>query len=172
MGIKLADLHIHLGFPYSSAGKESTCKAGNLGLTPGLGRSPGEGRDYVFQCSGLENATDCVVHGAARSHTHLSDFHKNPTHRKPLLLLLLCLAWVHSQSQNLCHFEVDSHFRLRPGPLLNALQPSWKKGPFFLGCPPPPAPSCQSCPLTVDQRSLSTSQTLQGLPDPGQSRHH
>ena len=99
-------------------------------------------------------------------------FTRTPPHRKPLLLLLLCLAWVHSQSQNLCHFQVHIHFWLRPGPLLNAPQPNWKKGPFFLGCPPPPAPSCQSRPLTVDQRSLSTSQTLQGLPDPGQSLHH
>ena len=31
-----------LGFPYGSAGKESTCNAGDLGSTPGLGRSPGE----------------------------------------------------------------------------------------------------------------------------------
>ena len=31
------------GFPYSSIGKESACKAGDSGLIPGLGRSPGEG---------------------------------------------------------------------------------------------------------------------------------
>ena len=35
-----------VGFPDSSIGKESTCNAGNLGLTPGLGRSPGEGKGY------------------------------------------------------------------------------------------------------------------------------
>ena len=33
----------NLGFPYSSVGKESACNAGDLGLIPGLGKSPGEG---------------------------------------------------------------------------------------------------------------------------------
>ena len=42
-----------LGFPGGSAGKESTCSAGDLGLIPGLGRSPGEGNGYPLQCSGL-----------------------------------------------------------------------------------------------------------------------
>ena len=40
-----------MGFPGSSAGKESACKAGGPGLIPGLGRSPGEGIGYPFQCS-------------------------------------------------------------------------------------------------------------------------
>ena len=34
------------GFPCGSAGKESTCNVGDLGLIPGLGRSPGEGKGY------------------------------------------------------------------------------------------------------------------------------
>ena len=38
-----------------SAGKESACDAGDLGLTPGLGRSPGEGKGYPLQSSDLEN---------------------------------------------------------------------------------------------------------------------
>ena len=33
----------NLGFPDSSAGKESACNAGDPGLIPGLGRSPGKG---------------------------------------------------------------------------------------------------------------------------------
>ena len=37
-----------LGFPGSSAGKESGCNAGNLGLSPRLGRSPGEGNSYLL----------------------------------------------------------------------------------------------------------------------------
>ena len=115
---------------------------------------------------------DCIVHGVARSHTQLSNFHKTPPHRKRLLLLLLCLAWVHSQSQNLCHFQVHSRFRLRPGPLLNALQPSWKKGLFFLGRPPHLLPAVRATPSQWTRGSLSTSQTLQGLPDPGRSCHH
>ena len=40
-----------LGFPHSSAGKESTCNARDPGSIPGLGRSPGEGIGYLFQCS-------------------------------------------------------------------------------------------------------------------------
>ena len=39
------------GFPDSSVGKESTCNAGDLGLIPGLGRSPGEGIGYPLQYS-------------------------------------------------------------------------------------------------------------------------
>jgi len=40
-----------LGFPGSSAGKESTCNAGDHDLIPGLGRSPGEGTGYTLQYS-------------------------------------------------------------------------------------------------------------------------
>ena len=47
---------------------------GDLALIPGLGRSPGEGKGYPFQCSGLENSMDCIVHGFAKSRTRLSDF--------------------------------------------------------------------------------------------------
>ena len=64
-----------MGFPGGSAGKEFACNAGDLGLIPGLGRSPGEGKGYIPQNSGLENSMDCIVHGVARSRTRLSDFH-------------------------------------------------------------------------------------------------
>ena len=47
-----------LGFPCGSAGKESACNAGNLGLTPGLGRSPGEGISYPLQYSCPENSRE------------------------------------------------------------------------------------------------------------------
>ena len=46
------------GFPDSSVGKESTCNAGDLGLTSGLGRSPGEGKGYPLWYAGLENSMD------------------------------------------------------------------------------------------------------------------
>ena len=46
------------GFFCGSAGKESTCNAGDLGSVPGLGRSPGEGKGYPLQDSGLENSMD------------------------------------------------------------------------------------------------------------------
>ena len=61
--------------PCGSAGKESTCNAGDLGSIPGLGRSPGEGKGYPLQYSGLENSTACIVHGVAKSRTGLNDFH-------------------------------------------------------------------------------------------------
>ena len=55
--------------PGSSAGKESTCNAGDLGLIPGLGRSPGEGKGYPLQYSGLKNSMDYTVHEVAESDT-------------------------------------------------------------------------------------------------------
>ena len=66
-----------LGLPCGSAGKESACNAGILGLIPGLGRSPGEGKGYPLQYSGLENSMDYTVHGVAKSQTLLSDLKKN-----------------------------------------------------------------------------------------------
>ena len=69
---------VFLGFPGDSDGKESACNVGNLGLIPGLGRSPGGGRGNPRQYSCLEN-----LHGqrslkgyspwVAKSQTRLSD---------------------------------------------------------------------------------------------------
>ena len=56
-----------MGFPCGSACKESACNVGDLGWIPGLGRSPGEGKGYPLQYSGLENSMDCMVHGVAKS---------------------------------------------------------------------------------------------------------
>ena len=63
------------GLPCGSAGKESTCNVGDLGSIPGLGRSPGEGKGYPLQYSGLEKSMDCRVHGVTKSWTQLSNFH-------------------------------------------------------------------------------------------------
>ena len=57
------------GFPGGSAGKEPPCNARDLGSIPGLGRSPGEGKGYPLQDSGLENPTDRIVHEVAESDT-------------------------------------------------------------------------------------------------------
>ena len=46
---------VSLGFPCGSAGKESACNAGDLGLVPGLGRSPGGGHGNPLHYSCLEN---------------------------------------------------------------------------------------------------------------------
>ena len=63
------------GFPGGSAGKEFTCNVGDLGLIPGLGRSPGEGNGYPLQYSGLENSMNCIGHRVTKSQTGLSNFH-------------------------------------------------------------------------------------------------
>ena len=60
---------------YSSVGKESVCNSRDPGLIPGSGRSPGEGKGYPLQYSGLENSMDCVGRGIIKSRTRLSDFH-------------------------------------------------------------------------------------------------
>ena len=52
---EVMELGLPLGFPRSSAGEESACNAGDLGLIPGLERSSREGKDYPLQYSGLEN---------------------------------------------------------------------------------------------------------------------
>ena len=44
-------------------------------MIPGLGRSPGEGKGYLLQYSGLENSMECIVHGVAKRWTRLSNFH-------------------------------------------------------------------------------------------------
>ena len=59
--------------------KASARDAEDLGLTPGLGRSPGEGNGNLLQYSCLENSMDgeawwATVHGVAKSQTRLSDF--------------------------------------------------------------------------------------------------
>ena len=53
------------GFPDSLVGKELACNAGDSGSIPGLGRSPGEGKGYPLQYSGLENSMGPQV---AKSH--------------------------------------------------------------------------------------------------------
>ena len=60
-----------MDFPGCSDGKELVCNAGDPGLTPGLGRSPGEGNGNPPQHSCLENpmargAWQATVHGIAK----------------------------------------------------------------------------------------------------------
>ena len=57
------------GFPGGSVGKESAYNAGDPSSIPRLGRSPGERKGYPLQYSGLENSTDCIVHGVTKSQT-------------------------------------------------------------------------------------------------------
>ena len=71
-----------VGFPGGSDGKELAWNAGDLGLIPGSGRSPGE---FPLQYSCLENPMDrgtwrATVQRVAKSQTWLSDYHTH-THR-------------------------------------------------------------------------------------------
>ena len=81
------------GFPDSSVGTESTCSVRDLGSIPGLGISPGEGKGYPLQYSGLENSMDCIVYGVAKSRTQLSNFHFL-FHLYMTVLILGCLTLV------------------------------------------------------------------------------
>ena len=107
-------------FPAGSAGKESTCNAGDLGLIPGLGRSPGEGKGYPPQYSGLENSMDCIAHGVTKSQTQLSDSLSShggvhttlKTHKKPFLSGI---------KQQLWEFSADGKMVLRHSPLVTFL---------------------------------------------------
>ena len=75
-----------MGFPDSSVGKESACNAGDLGLIPGLGRVPVEGKSYPLQCSGLENFMDYIV---TKSWTRLSNFYFHFSRIRESLICLL-----------------------------------------------------------------------------------
>ena len=71
------------GFPGGSVGKESTSNAGDLGLIPGLGKSPGGGHGNPLQYSCLENSMEKgswqdTVHGIAKSQSRLSYWAHSP----------------------------------------------------------------------------------------------
>ena len=83
------------GFPWGSAGKESTCHVGVLGSIPGSGTSPGEGKGYPLQYSGLDNSMGYIVHRVTKSWTQLSDFHNNAIrHITRIVYLIRQLSWV------------------------------------------------------------------------------
>ena len=48
---------------------------GRPGFDPWVEKTPGEGRGYPLQYSGLENSMDCIVHGVSNSWIRQSDFH-------------------------------------------------------------------------------------------------
>ena len=74
---------VFVGFHGGLASKE--CNAEDLGLIPGLWRSPGDRKDYPLLYSGLENSMDCIVHGISKGQTWLSEFHLN--------IIILPITW-------------------------------------------------------------------------------
>ena len=85
---------------FSSVGEESACHAEDLGSIPELGRSPGEGKGYLLQYSGLENSMDYRVHVVTKSWTRLSDFHFTSLSRLVIAFLPrskhLLISWLQS----------------------------------------------------------------------------
>ena len=80
MSCSLNESYSHANFPRSSDGKTSAYSVGDMGLIPGLGRSPGEGNGSLLQYSCLEDPMDggawsATVHGVSKSQTRLSDSH-------------------------------------------------------------------------------------------------
>ena len=55
--------------------KDPPVSVGDVDSILGLGRSPGEGKGYPLQYSGLENSMGCIIHGVVKSRTRLNDFH-------------------------------------------------------------------------------------------------
>ena len=82
--IYISSLYISIfGFPGGSEDKVSACNAGDPGLIPGLGGSPGEGNGNPLQYSCLENPMErgawrATVHGVAKSRTRLNDLYIYP----------------------------------------------------------------------------------------------
>ena len=88
----IVDICLHSGgvprheiadFPDSSVGKESACNVGDLGLIPGLGRSPGEAKGYPLLYSGLENSMDTK----SNFHFSLSNINTHAVDRNFLIFL-------------------------------------------------------------------------------------
>ena len=89
------------GFPCGSADKESTCNVGDLGLIPELGRSPGEGKGYPLQYSGLSPTKSCTW-------LRDFDFHFHDSHH-----MILIAYWEPFRVSVYCHRPSDECNRLR-----------------------------------------------------------
>ena len=76
-----------MGFSCGSAGQESACNAGDLGLILGLERSSGEGNGNPLQYSGLENSIDFIDDGVTKSWTWLSNFPLTSLHFSGAIML-------------------------------------------------------------------------------------
>ena len=73
-----------MGFPDGSDSRKSACNAGDLGLIPGLGRSPGKGNGNPLQHSCLGNPMDrgawwAIVHGVTKESDMTERLNNNQT---------------------------------------------------------------------------------------------
>ena len=105
------------GFPGGSAGKESACNAGDLGSIPGLRRSPGEGKGYPLQCSGLENSWTVQSMGPQRVRhdwvTFTNRFYIRWGQTVPILIDINCQSAVTSFSSSVNIHWVSTEQKLR-----------------------------------------------------------
>ena len=145
-------IHIILwGFPGGSEVKVSTWNAGDPGLIPGSGRSPGEGNGTPLQYSCLENPMEggawlaITVHGVAKSRTRLdcftiycSSFFKDfsPEHSCPLPSLARILQTAIKGNVLKCKSGVIPFFTHFGGGLVSKLCPS-PATPWTIACQAP-----------------------------------
>ena len=85
---------------FDADGKESACSAGDLGMTPGSGRSPGEGNGYPLQYSCLENSMErgawwATVQGVTKCQTRLTYRYTDmrDTHTHTVCKQCACCKW-------------------------------------------------------------------------------
>ena len=81
------------GFPCGSAGKESTCNAGDPGLIPGLGRSPGEVIGYTLQYSWASLVAQTVKNLSAVQETWVRSLGRKDPLEEGMATLSSTLAW-------------------------------------------------------------------------------
>ena len=74
-----------MGFPDSSVGKESACKAGDPGSIPGLGRLAGEGMGYPFQYSWASRVAQLVKNPPAMWETWVCSLEKGKATHSSIL---------------------------------------------------------------------------------------
>ena len=143
-------LHLNsCGFSGGSVGKESACNAGDLGLIPGLERSPGKGNSNPLQYSCMENSMDrgtwwATVHGVTKSWTWLwPSFHWNSYNNLPCLehddptLISLCMfhlrkwyhlpIWLLRPKKGVTTFDPINikSCQSSPSPCIKSLHPLW-----------------------------------------------
>ena len=121
-----------MDFPCGSAGKESTCKVGDLGSIPGLGTSPRGGKGYSLPYSGLENSMDCMYSPWACEESDTTEWLSLSLLGLPLLPHSLLILYIGSQS------PISSFFLEYVGHILisHAVHSTWEMSPSSLSLPP------------------------------------
>ena len=82
-----------MGFPDSSAGKESACNAGDPSLIPGLGRSPGERTGYPLQYSWAFLVAQMVKNPPATGETWVQSLERKDPLKEGTATHSSILAW-------------------------------------------------------------------------------